>query len=170
VFNIDAYDALSDAEKRMRLTVPLNEALDTILANYGELLGAWIPCWKKKAGKKLCSRPMLAEFKAKTAGPCTLKLGSKNWKPKRIPGQRAYDLVSKHSRKNARLTKPHRLKRACFQALFVSNTSLPLFEKEKQSSGSSPCSEDGSLCSAYRQRALRLETCLPLSPELPSSC
>jgi len=92
VVNIDAYDALSDAE-RSALDSSVDEAIEHYLANYGALLKKWDDVLDEKGVEKVViSDEVLAEFRAKAADPI-----SKAWiaemSAQGLPGQELYDLV-----------------------------------------------------------------------------
>jgi len=92
VVNIDAYDALSDAE-RAALDSSVDEAIEHYLANYGALLKKWDDVLDEKGVEKVViSDEVLAEFRAKAADPI-----SKAWiaemSAQGLPGQELYDLV-----------------------------------------------------------------------------
>ena len=92
VVNIDAYDALSDAE-REALDSSVDEALDHYLANYGELLKKWDGILDEKGVQKVEFTPeVIAEFKAKAADPAR-EAWIADMEAQGIPGQELYDLV-----------------------------------------------------------------------------
>jgi|TARA_R110000787_G_scaffold58010_1_gene132152 TRAP-type C4-dicarboxylate transport system substrate-binding protein len=92
VVNIDAYDALSDAE-REALDGSVDEALDYYLENYAKLLARWDEILAEKGVKKVMFTPeILAEFKAKAADPAR-EAWVKDMEAQGIPGQELYDLV-----------------------------------------------------------------------------
>jgi TRAP-type C4-dicarboxylate transport system substrate-binding protein len=92
VVNIDAYDALSDAE-REALDGSVDEALDYYLENYAKLLARWDEILEEKGVKKVMFTPeILAEFKAKAADPAR-EAWVKDMEAQGIPGQELYDLV-----------------------------------------------------------------------------
>ncbi|MGR3607824.1 MAG: C4-dicarboxylate TRAP transporter substrate-binding protein [Sulfitobacter sp.] len=92
VVNIDAYDALSDAE-REALDGSVDEALDYYLENYAKLLARWDEILEEKGVKKVMFTPeVLAEFKAKAADPAR-EAWVKDMEAQGIPGQELYDLV-----------------------------------------------------------------------------
>ena len=92
VVNIDAYDALSDAE-REALDGSVDEALDYYLENYAKLLARWDEILEEKGVKKVMFTPeVLAEFKAKAADPAR-EAWIKDMEAQGIPGQELYDLV-----------------------------------------------------------------------------
>ncbi len=92
VVNIDAYDALSDAEKQA-LDGSIDEALDFYLQNYGELLARWDTVLAEKNVEKVMFTPeAIAEFKAKAADPAR-EAWIKDMEAQGIPGQELYDLV-----------------------------------------------------------------------------
>lgn len=94
VVNIDAYEALSDAEKEA-LDGSVDEALDHYLANYGELLNRWDAVLEEKGVEKVMFTPeVLAEFKSKAADPAR-EAWIKDMEAQGIPGQELYDLVVK---------------------------------------------------------------------------
>ena len=92
VVNIDAYDALSDAE-REALDGSVDEALDYYLENYAKLLARWDEILEEKGVEKVMFTPeVLAEFKAKAADPAR-EAWIKDMEAQGIPGQELYDLV-----------------------------------------------------------------------------
>ncbi|MGJ8617478.1 MAG: C4-dicarboxylate TRAP transporter substrate-binding protein [Sulfitobacter sp.] len=92
VVNIDAYEALSDAE-REALDSSVDEALDHYLANYAELLKKWDSILEEKGVAKVSFSPeTIAEFKAKAADPAREEW-IKTMEAQGIPGQELYDLV-----------------------------------------------------------------------------
>ncbi|WP_298256393.1 C4-dicarboxylate TRAP transporter substrate-binding protein [uncultured Litoreibacter sp.] len=94
VVNVDAYEALSDAE-RAALDSSVPEALDHYLANYGELLKKWDSVLEEKGVKKVeISEDVLAEFRAKAADPIR-DAWIKDMEAQGLPGQELYDLVVK---------------------------------------------------------------------------
>ncbi|EPX85050.1 C4-dicarboxylate TRAP transporter substrate-binding protein [Salipiger mucosus] len=92
VANIDAYEALSDAEKEaFDSSVP--EAIDHYLANYGELLDRWDSVLEEKGVEKvMISDEELAEFKS-VADPIHDQwiedMGAQG-----LPARELYDLVN----------------------------------------------------------------------------
>ncbi len=92
VVNIDAYEALSDAE-REALDSSVPEAIDHYLANYGELLTRWDSVLEEKGVQKvMISDEQIAAFRAKAADPIR-----EQWiadiEAQGLPGQELYDLV-----------------------------------------------------------------------------
>ena len=92
VVNIDAYEALSDAE-REALDSSVPEAIDHYLANYGELLTRWDSVLEEKGVEKIMiSDEQIAAFRAKAADPIR-----EQWiadiEAQGLPGQELYDLV-----------------------------------------------------------------------------
>lgn len=94
VANIDAYEALSDAE-REALDSSIPEALDHYLANYGELLNRWDAVLEEKGVKKVeIADEVIAEFRAKAADPIREEWIT-DMEAQGLPGQELYDLVVK---------------------------------------------------------------------------
>jgi TRAP-type C4-dicarboxylate transport system substrate-binding protein len=94
VVNIDAYEALSDAE-REALDSSIPEALDHYLANYAELLQRWDSVLEEKGVKKVeIDEAVIAEFRAKAADPIRDKWIA-DMEAQGLPGQELYDLVAK---------------------------------------------------------------------------
>ncbi len=94
VANIDAYEALSDAE-REALDSSIPEALDHYLANYGELLNRWDTVLEEKGVKKVeIADDVIAAFRAKAADPIRDEW-IKDMEAQGLPGQELYDLVVK---------------------------------------------------------------------------
>jgi TRAP-type C4-dicarboxylate transport system substrate-binding protein len=94
VVNIDAYDALSDAE-REALDSSVDEALAHYLSNYGELLTRWDAVLEEKGVEKVVLAPeVIAEFRATAADPIRDKWIA-DMEAQGIPGQELYDLVVK---------------------------------------------------------------------------
>jgi len=94
VVNIDAYDALSDAE-RAALDGSVDEALDYYLANYADLLARWDSVLEEKGVEKVMIAPeVIAEFKAKAADPIR-DAWIADMEAQGLPGQELYDLVVK---------------------------------------------------------------------------
>ncbi|MGJ8547182.1 MAG: C4-dicarboxylate TRAP transporter substrate-binding protein [Sulfitobacter sp.] len=94
VVNIDAYEALSDAE-REALDGSVDEALDHYIATYGELLQEWDRVLEEKGVEKVMFSPeVIAEFKTKAADPIRDQW-IKDMEAQGIPGQELYDLVVK---------------------------------------------------------------------------
>ncbi|MCT4611462.1 MAG: C4-dicarboxylate TRAP transporter substrate-binding protein [Pelagimonas sp.] len=92
VVNIDAYDALSDAE-REALDSSVSEALDHYLANYGTLLEKWDGVLAEKGVTKVeIPEAELDAFRAKAADPIR-EAWIKDMEAQGIPGQELYDLV-----------------------------------------------------------------------------
>lgn len=94
VVNIDAYEALSDAE-REALDSSVDEALDHYLANYGKLLERWDSVLEEKGVQKVeIDDAVIAEFRAKAADPIR-DAWIKDMESQGLPGQELYDLVVK---------------------------------------------------------------------------
>ncbi|MCP5073108.1 MAG: C4-dicarboxylate ABC transporter substrate-binding protein [Rhodobacteraceae bacterium] len=94
VVNIDAYEALSDAE-RSALDSSVSEALDHYLANYGKLLEKWDSVLAEKGVEKITiDDAVIAEFRAKAADPIRDEW-IKDMEAQGLPGQELYDLVMK---------------------------------------------------------------------------
>ncbi|WP_298291333.1 C4-dicarboxylate TRAP transporter substrate-binding protein [uncultured Litoreibacter sp.] len=94
VVNIDAYEALSDAE-REALDSSIDEALDHYLANYAELLQKWDSVLEEKGVKKVEIDPaVIDEFRAKAAEPAR-EAWIADMEAQGLPGQELYDLVVK---------------------------------------------------------------------------
>ncbi len=92
VVNVDAYDALSDAEKEA-LDSSIPEAIDHYLANYGELLKKWDSILEeKKVTKVEISEEQLAEFRKVAADPIRDQW-IKDMSAQGLPAQELYDLV-----------------------------------------------------------------------------
>jgi TRAP-type C4-dicarboxylate transport system substrate-binding protein len=92
VANIDAYEALSDAE-REALDSSIPEALDHYLANYGELLNRWDAVLEEKGVSKVeIADDVIAAFRAKAADPIRDEW-IKDMEAQGLPGQELYDLV-----------------------------------------------------------------------------
>ena len=92
VVNIDAYEALSDAE-REALDSSVDEALDHYLANYGELLKKWDSVLAEKGVEKVEIDPaVIEEFKAVAAAPAR-DAWIADMEAQGLPGQELYDLV-----------------------------------------------------------------------------
>jgi len=94
VANIDAYEALSDAE-REALDSSIPEALDHYLANYGELLNRWDTVLEEKGVKKVeIADDVIAEFRATAADPIRDEW-IKDMEAQGLPGHELYNLVVK---------------------------------------------------------------------------
>ena len=94
VVNIDAYEALTDAE-RAALDSSVGEAMDHYLQNYGKLLQRWDEVLaEKNVQKVVISEGELAKFRAKAADPIR-DAWVKDMEAQGIPGQELYDLVMK---------------------------------------------------------------------------
>ena len=94
VVNIDAYEALTDAE-RAALDSSVGEAMDYYLQNYGKLLKRWDEVLaEKNVQKVVISEDELAKFRAKAADPIR-DAWVKDMEAQGIPGQELYDLVMK---------------------------------------------------------------------------
>ncbi|MCW9042907.1 MAG: TRAP transporter substrate-binding protein DctP [Pseudopelagicola sp.] len=92
VVNIDAYDALSDAE-RDALDSSVDEAIEHYLANYGKLLEKWDSVLAEKGVEKvMISEEELAKFRATAADPIREKWIA-DMTAQGLPGQELYDLV-----------------------------------------------------------------------------
>ena len=92
VVNIDAYNALSEAE-REALDSSVDEALDHYLANYGELLKKWDGILDEKGVQKVeFTEEEIAAFREKAADPAR-EAWIKEMEAQGIPGQELYDLV-----------------------------------------------------------------------------
>lgn len=94
VVNIDAYEALTDAE-RAALDSSVGEAMDHYLQNYGKLLKRWDEVLaEKNVQKVVISEDELAKFRAKAADPIR-DAWVKDMEAQGIPGQELYELVMK---------------------------------------------------------------------------
>ncbi|MGA1613977.1 MAG: C4-dicarboxylate ABC transporter substrate-binding protein [Rhodobacteraceae bacterium] len=94
VVNIDAYEALTDAE-RAALDSSVGEAMDYYLENYGKLLKRWDEVLaEKNVQKVVISDAELAKFRAKAADPIR-DAWVKEMEAQGIPGQELFDLVEK---------------------------------------------------------------------------
>ncbi|MEQ9694971.1 C4-dicarboxylate TRAP transporter substrate-binding protein [Shimia sp. SDUM112013] len=94
VVNIDAYDALSDAE-REALDSSIPEALDHYLANYAQLLARWDSVLEEKGVQKIeIDDAVIEEFRTKAADPIR-EAWIKDMEAQGLPGQELYDLVMK---------------------------------------------------------------------------
>ena len=94
VVNIDAYEALTDAE-RAALDSSVGEAMDYYLENYGKLLNRWDEVLaEKNVQKVVISDAELAKFRAKAADPIR-DAWVKEMEAQGIPGQELIDLVEK---------------------------------------------------------------------------
>ena len=94
VVNIDAYEALSDAE-REALDSSVEESLDHYLANYAELLKRWDAVLEEKGVEKVTIAPeVLEQFREAAAAPAR-DAWIKDMEAQGIPGQELYDLVVK---------------------------------------------------------------------------
>ncbi|MEC3862388.1 TRAP transporter substrate-binding protein DctP [Mesobacterium sp. TK19101] len=92
VVNIDAYEALTDAE-RAALDSSVDEAIAYYLENYGELLKKWDSILAEKGVKKVViSDEQLAEFK-KVGGEPIHKAWIADMTAQGLPAQELYDLV-----------------------------------------------------------------------------
>ena len=92
VVNVDAYDALSDAE-RAALDSSVDESIAHYLANYGELLKRWDSVLEEKGVKKVViSDEVLAQFRDTAAVPARDKWIA-DMEAQGLPGQELYDLV-----------------------------------------------------------------------------
>lgn len=94
VVNIDAYEALTDAE-RAALDSSVGEAMDYYLENYGKLLKRWDEVLaEKNVQKVVISDAELTKFRAKAADPIR-DAWVKEMEAQGIPGQELFDLVEK---------------------------------------------------------------------------
>lgn len=94
VVNMDAYDALSDAE-RAALDSSIEESIQHYLTNYGELLKKWDTVLaEKNVAKVTVSDEELAAFRAMAADPISAAW-VKDMEAQGLPGQELYDLVVK---------------------------------------------------------------------------
>ncbi|WP_299285504.1 C4-dicarboxylate TRAP transporter substrate-binding protein [uncultured Tateyamaria sp.] len=94
VVNIDAYEALSDAE-REALDSSVPEAIDHYLANYAELLERWDSVLEEKGVQKVeIDAGVIEEFRAKAADPIRDEWIA-DMEGQGLPGQELYDLVVK---------------------------------------------------------------------------
>jgi len=94
VVNIDAYEALTDAE-RAALDSSVGEAMDYYLENYGKLLKRWDEVLaEKNVQKVVISDAELTKFRAKAADPIR-DAWVKEMEAQGIPGQELIDLVEK---------------------------------------------------------------------------
>jgi len=92
VVNIDAYNALSDAE-RAALDGSVDEAIAHYLATYGELLTRWDAVLEEKGVQKVViSDEVLAQFREKAAVPARDKWVAE-MEAQGLPGAELYDLV-----------------------------------------------------------------------------
>jgi len=92
VVNIDAYEALSDAE-RAALDSSVEESIAYYLENYGELLQRWDAVLDEKGVQKVeLSDAVIAEFRAKAADPIR-EAWIADMESQGLPGQELYDLV-----------------------------------------------------------------------------
>ncbi|PRY85369.1 TRAP transporter substrate-binding protein DctP [Donghicola tyrosinivorans] len=93
VVNIDAYEALSDANRAI-LDESVPEAIDYYLANYGELLKKWDSVLEEKGVQKvMISDAELAAFK-ETAGKPIHDAWIADMSAQGLPAQELYDLVN----------------------------------------------------------------------------
>ncbi len=94
VVNIDAYEALSDAE-REALDSSVDEALDYYIENYGKLLQRWDEVLAEKNVEKVMYEPeVLESFRAAAAAPAR-DAWIAEMEAQGLPGQELYDLVVK---------------------------------------------------------------------------
>ncbi|MGB7244619.1 MAG: C4-dicarboxylate TRAP transporter substrate-binding protein [Sulfitobacter sp.] len=94
VVNVDAYDALSDAE-REALDSSVDEAISHYLANYGTLLEKWDSVLAEKGVEKVeISEETLTAFRAVAADPAR-DAWIADMEAQNLPGQELYDLVVK---------------------------------------------------------------------------
>ena len=94
VVNIDAYEALSDAE-REALDSSVDEAIQHYLDNYGELLKRWDAVLEEKGVKKVEISPeVLTQFRETAAAPAR-DAWIADMEAQGLPGQELYDLVEK---------------------------------------------------------------------------
>jgi TRAP-type C4-dicarboxylate transport system substrate-binding protein len=92
VVNIDAYEALSDAE-REALDSSVEEALDHYLANYAELLEQWDAVLEEKGVQKVeIDTAVIDAFRTKAADPAR-EAWIADMEAQGLPGQELYDLV-----------------------------------------------------------------------------
>jgi TRAP-type C4-dicarboxylate transport system substrate-binding protein len=92
VVNIDAYDALTDAE-RAALDESVPEAIDYYLANYGELLKRWDAVLEEKGVQKVeISDEELAKFR-QIGGKPIHDAWIADMSAQGLPAQELYDLV-----------------------------------------------------------------------------
>ncbi|MBN9890482.1 TRAP transporter substrate-binding protein DctP [Salipiger abyssi] len=92
VVNMDAYDALSDAE-REALDSSIPAALEHYLANYGELLARWDSVLEEKGVEKvMISEAELDKFR-EIAGTPTHEAWIEELSVQGLPAQELYDLV-----------------------------------------------------------------------------
>ena len=93
VVNIDAYEALTDAE-REALDGSVEESIAYYLENYGELLKQWDSVLAEKGVQKVeLSESELAQFREVAAGPIR-NAWIADMESQGIPGQELYDLVN----------------------------------------------------------------------------
>ena len=93
VVNIDAYEALTDAE-REALDGSVEESIAYYLENYGELLKQWDSVLADKGVQKVeLSESELAQFREVAAGPIR-NAWIADMESQGIPGQELYDLVN----------------------------------------------------------------------------
>ena len=98
VANIDAYESLSDAERKA-LDSSIPEALDHYLTNYAELLERWDSVLEEKGVKKVeIDEGVIEKFRAKAADPIR-DAWIKDMEAQGLPGQELYDLVKKTLKK-----------------------------------------------------------------------
>jgi len=92
VVNVDAYDALTDAE-REALDSSVDEAIAHYLENYGELLTRWDGILEEKGVERVTlSEDELAQFRAIAADPIREQWIT-DMSAQGIPAQELYDLV-----------------------------------------------------------------------------
>ncbi|MCE0504675.1 MULTISPECIES: TRAP transporter substrate-binding protein DctP [unclassified Roseivivax] len=92
VANIDAYEALSDAE-REAFDSSVSEAIDHYLANYGELLDRWDSVLEEKGVQKVTiSDDQLAQFE-EVAGEPIQQAWIEEMSAQGLPAQELYDLM-----------------------------------------------------------------------------
>ncbi len=93
VVNIDAYEALTDAE-REALDSSVDEAIAFYLENYGELLKQWDSVLEEKGVQKVeLSEVELEQFRAVAAGPIR-EAWIADMESQGLPGQELYELVT----------------------------------------------------------------------------
>jgi TRAP-type C4-dicarboxylate transport system substrate-binding protein len=93
VVNIDAYEALSDANRAI-LDESVPEAIDYYLANYGELLKKWDSVLEEKGVQKvMISDAEIAAFKEKGGTPIH-NAWIADMTAQGLPAQELYDLVN----------------------------------------------------------------------------
>ena len=92
VANIDAYEALTDAE-REAFDSSISEALDHYLANYGQLLAKWDTVLAEKNVQKIeLAQSEIDAFRAQAADPIREQWIA-DMTAQGLPAQELYDLV-----------------------------------------------------------------------------